>query len=169
MMGTKGLKRDPQTSAARVVRSAEPNDIEAILEIERESFSDPWSSASFRPLFGRNGVEVLVASENGHVAGFAVAHWAGEEAEIANFAVASPFRRRGIGRALLSEIVGRVRSAGVKEIWLEVRASNEDAKALYRSFGFEEVSRRRGYYARPVEDAICMRHVMEPVKAQAME
>ena len=140
-----------------VFRPAMPNDIDAILAIEEDSFSDPWAGPAFSPLVNRDHVYFVVATRAGEVIGYAVAYVAGGEAEIANFAVAGLARGQGVGGILLRHLLTTLRDAAAIEVWLDVRASNAAARALYGRFGFQEVGRRRGYYRRPVEDAISMR------------
>ncbi|MFZ0135710.1 MAG: GNAT family N-acetyltransferase [Candidatus Sulfotelmatobacter sp.] len=77
--------------------------------------------------------------------------------ELENIVVAATGRRRGIGQRLLGELIAQVRSVQGREIFLEVRQSNRDARSLYRRAGFEEVGLRRGYYSNPPEDAILCR------------
>jgi ribosomal-protein-alanine N-acetyltransferase len=139
------------------VRAAAPNDLDAIAAIERASFADPWSRRSFAALVSQPGVCFLVIERDGAVAGYAVAYHAADEAELANLAVASGARRQGMGRTLLDAVVEAVRCCGAAEIWLEVRASNEPARTLYRRYGFQEAGVRSRYYDHPVEDAIVMR------------
>jgi ribosomal-protein-alanine N-acetyltransferase len=74
-----------------------------------------------------------------------------------SIAVAGEFQRRGVARELFSGLIGVLGRSGVEEIMLEVRAGNGVALGLYRSVGFVEEGRRRGYYADPVEDAVLMR------------
>lgn len=139
------------------MRAAVPNDLDAVAAIEHESFSDPWSRASFAQLIGRPHLHFFVATRGDAVIGFSIAYAAAGEAEIANIAVASTVRGQGIGGALLRHLLSTLRTDGAVEVWLEVRASNTAARALYDRFGFVEVGRRRNYYKRPVEDAVSMR------------
>jgi [ribosomal protein S18]-alanine N-acetyltransferase len=96
-------------------------------------------------------------SETGVVMGFAVANLVAPEAELESIAVASSFQRRGVAGYLLAALASELRLAGATEIFLEVRASNFPALALYRSRGFAETGRRRRYYHDPVEDALLLR------------
>ena len=99
----------------------------------------------------------LVAEQQGKVAGYVVALDAADEGEILNLAVAEGGRRRGLGRALVEAIIAALSERGVRQVYLEVRESNAAARALYAGFGFKDVGRRKGYYRRPVEDAIVLR------------
>jgi ribosomal-protein-alanine N-acetyltransferase len=102
----------------------------------------------------------LIAETDGRVAGFAVIRLliCGEygEAELESIVVASAWQGRGLGRALMSSALDRVRSLGVHRLDLEVRASNREAIRLYQKAGIAETGRRRGYYREPDEDAVLM-------------
>lgn len=98
--------------------------------------------------------ECVVATVEGRLAGFAVARrTAPDEIEILNVAVDPPLRRRGIGRSLIQELVGKNPGA----VYLEVRQSNVAARKLYHSLGFEASGVRPDYYSGPVESAIVMK------------
>jgi [ribosomal protein S18]-alanine N-acetyltransferase len=146
-----------RAAAVIVVTEAAPNDAAALAVIERDSFSDPWSERSFRELTGRSEVTCLIAREREEIVGYAVVYSVGGEGELANLAVAPPARGRGIGAALLAHALTWARERGAADLWLEVRASNEGARALYQRFQFETAGVRRGYYRAPAEDAIVMR------------
>jgi ribosomal-protein-alanine N-acetyltransferase len=100
----------------------------------------------------------VAESDDGEgVAGYVVALDAADEGEILNLAVAPEGRRHGVGRRLVEAVLSRLSEKGVHHVFLEVRESNAPARSLYESHGFREVGRRRGYYRRPVEDAIVLR------------
>lgn len=98
-------------------------------------------------------------SETAEPLAFLVAQRVDTDWELENIAVASVVRRRGIGSLLLKELIAQAASAGAKKIFLEVRASNQSARALYRKLRFEEIGLRKSYYSGPSEDAIicCLR------------
>lgn len=87
------------------------------------------------------------------VAGFVVFHRMADEAELRNLAVAPPYQRRGIGRLLLEAGQQRLREVGVRQIYLEVRTSNNPALSLYSSLGYRVIFARKEYYREPDEDA----------------
>ena len=130
-----------------VIRTAEPADLAALIEIEHESFTDlPWAPETFLQY------DCVVAELDGKVAGFLVSRETfPPEREILNVAVAKPFRRLGIATALLRHELNRKAS-----FFLEVRESNAVAQTLYRKFGFVEVGIRPDYYQHPSERAIVM-------------
>jgi ribosomal-protein-alanine N-acetyltransferase len=142
-----------------LVRRAKVEDLPAILEIERASFSDPWSRSSFTALLERPRVHFSVAVDRATsaVVGHVVAWFVVDEAELANLAVLPSARGRRIGSVLLRSALSAAEDRGSAEMYLEVRASNAAAIALYTSHGFAEVGRRRDYYRKPVEDALILR------------
>ena len=81
------------------------------------------------------------------------------ESEVMTLAVAPSHRRRGAGRALLEAAMAQAEARAVDAVFLEVAADNDPAIALYRSAGFEQVGRRKGYYAHPngAKDALVLR------------
>jgi len=139
------------------IRPAEEGDLDDVATIERAVFNDPWSRRSFVDLVGERQVVFLVAVDGNAVVGYAVVLLTPPESELANLAVSRLMQHQGLGRRLLSEVVGAARERGSKEMFLEVRASNTAAIALYSDEGFTAVGRRVRYYARPIEDAIVMR------------
>jgi ribosomal-protein-alanine N-acetyltransferase len=133
------------------IRTAREADVPAVAALERRIFSDPWSPESFRHILSDLAI---VAESSGQVIGYFFARAAADLGEILNLAVDPDHRRQGIAEALLAEGCVRLRGCGVQTLFLEVRASNEGAQALYRKNGFDEVGRRQGYYRNPREDAL---------------
>jgi ribosomal-protein-alanine N-acetyltransferase len=138
-------------------------DLQAVLAIEHASFSLPWTEDMFlRDLERDDLAEILVArwadaGERALIAGF-LSYWVvQDEMHINNLAVDPRWRRRGIAMALLAASLDRARARGARQAFLEVRASNGAAQALYRRAGFQTAGIRRRYYSHPVEDAVIMR------------
>ncbi len=128
--------------------------------IEQEVFTDPWSPRDFRDCVVSDAVFLVaetVGEDEEGIAGYVVAHDAAGEGEILNLAVAPARHRRGIGRALVTQVLAVLGARGVSEVFLEVRESNAGARALYGALGFAEVGRRTRYYRRPGEDAVVLR------------
>lgn len=144
------------------VRRASDEDVAEVVRIERESFSDPWSAADFVSVMSMPQAIFLVAVDaSGLVAGYVMAMVVADESEILNIAV-EPSRRGGaVGGILLDAALTAGEAQGVVSTFLEVRESNEAAIRLYRSRGFEEISRRKKYYRRPAEDALVLRRAMQ--------
>jgi [ribosomal protein S18]-alanine N-acetyltransferase len=139
------------------IRPLREGDLPRVLEIERASFSTPWSAGTFRSLMKRADTDLYAAEVDGKVLGYAVVWTVVEQSELGNVAVHADARGQGVGGALVDAVLKRVRVRGAAECFLEVRESNEGAQAIYRRRGFEVVGRRRGYYASPTEDALVMR------------
>ena len=140
-----------------VLRAARIADIDAVLDIERAAFGDPWSRSAFADLVDDLRVAFLIADAGGAVRGYVVAWFVLDEGEIGNLAVHASARRQGVGARLLDGAIAKVRGSDVDSLYLEVRDSNAAARALYASRGFAEVGRRKEYYRRPKEDALVLR------------
>ena len=140
-----------------VFRRAGPADLEVVAAIERECFRIPWSEDALRPELADDGRHLpLIAEVEGEAAGFALVWVVADELHLVNFAVRPALRRRGIGRALLAEVLDRARERDLRRVTLEVREGNEAARALYREFGFVEIALRPAYYPDTREDAVIM-------------
>jgi ribosomal-protein-alanine N-acetyltransferase len=136
------------------VRKMRREDVDAVVAIETEAFSSPWRRETFLELIDRPTAELLVMDLGSReVVGYAVLWCVLDQGELANVAIAKPMRGRGLGRALLREVLAVARRRGVETVFLEVRESNAPALGLYKRFGFSEVGHRRGYYDHPKEDA----------------
>lgn len=145
------------------LRRAAADDVPAIMELERSIFvNDAWSERSMlSEVTGEHGY-YLVAFEPetpDRIDGYAglLAPRGGAEGDIQTIAVAPHARRRGLGRTLMLALIAETRRRGARELFLEVRADNPGAQALYRGLGFEEIGVRPRYYQPDGVDAIVMR------------
>lgn len=136
------------------VRDWKEEDLPSIAEIEKLSFSDPWSEQSLKETFASSVFKGFVAEEDGRVIGYSGVLFC-YDAEIALIAVHPSFRRRGIAGKLLDRSLAFSEEKGAENVFLEVRTSNAPARALYESRGFIPISIRKAYYA-DGEDAIVM-------------
>ena len=153
---------------ALVIRPAVRDDLDAILAIERAVFTDPWAPSSFASEFGDPCGWFRVGCDGaGTVRAFALSRFVADQGELMNIAVAPAWRGRGEGGRLLDDAVAAAVAAGCEAMWLEVRASNAGAQALYAGRGFALVGKRRGYYRKPVEDAWVYRRTLSPAGAAA--
>ena len=133
------------------------SDVAAVHDIERLSFRTPWPAYAFEQELKANRLaRYLVARAGDHVVGFAGVWLMVDEAHITTFGVHPDWRRQGVGRQLLLNLAELSIAIGARRMTLEVRASNEGAKALYQSFGFEVAGRRPAYYTDDGEDALIM-------------
>lgn len=133
--------------------------IESVLAIERSVFDDSawtpeqlWSELAGVP----DRRHYVVAMQSDAVVGYAGLSFSGEAADVMTVAVAPSAQRQGVGRALMHDLLASGARLGVGEVFLEVRAGNDAATALYRALGFTDVARRRDYYG-PGSDGVVMR------------
>jgi len=117
--------------------------------LHKASFASPWSILEFERLLTSSGVIADGAGAPGDISAFVLSRLAVDEAEILTIAVDPAARRSGLATALLAYHLSRLSQAGVARLFLEVDEANRPALALYRRYGFTEVGRRVGYYARP--------------------
>ena len=138
-----------------VIRGADESDLVALLRIERECYPFPWSQQQFIEELQNRVATLLVCEIENRIAGY-ICYWLiGAEMEILNIATAPTARRRGVAVRLLNEAFSRCSEVGLSTAWLEVRAENRAAIALYQRSGFQKSGIRKGYY-RDGEDAILM-------------
>lgn len=130
-------------------------DVPSVAALEKLCFSDPWSVSSIASELDNPLSLWLVWEEDGTAAAYLGVQRVPPQADVMNVAVSPALRRRGIARALFAELERRLPE--IDELFLEVRASNSGAIALYRTLGFEQVGRRPNYYLDPREDALILR------------
>lgn len=148
------------------IRPMTASDLPRVIEIERASFTVPWTPATFRGLLHRSDAHLRVAESDGGIVGYAAVWIVLDQAELGDIAVVESRRGKGIGATLLSAMIDLSRDHGVRELYLEVRVSNTGAQRLYQRHGFKQVGRRTGYYARPKEDALVFRKFLIPTRSE---
>lgn len=127
------------------IRDMEHDDLAMVSDIERRSYEFPWSHGVFRDCL-LAGYQSCVLVREDRVAGYGILSVAAGEAHILNLCIEPEYRSLGYGELILDELLFRARSASVREIFLEVRPSNDRALALYRKKGFHQVANRPAYY-----------------------
>lgn len=125
-----------------------------IAEIEKHCFSTPWTEEQVA-LSGDSTVFFL-AKREGKAIGYGGMYTVLDEGYVTNIGVMPQYRRLGIGRKLVEMLVEYSLEMKLAFLSLEVRPSNSEAIALYKSFGFEEIGRRKDFYSNPIEDALIM-------------
>jgi len=138
-----------------MIRPMTDADVPSVAALEKLCFSDPWSVNSIASELDNPLSLWLVWEEDGAAAAYLGVQRVPPQADVMNVAVSPALRRRGIARALFAELERRLPE--IDELFLEVRASNSGAIALYRTLGFEQVGRRPNYYLDPREDALILR------------
>ena len=128
-----------------------------IAALERLCFNDPWSENSIASELDNKLSLWLVALEEDTVIGYVGSQTVLGWTDMMNVAVHPDYRRRGVGKAIIEELIRLLKEQGSECLTLEVRASNESAKALYFGLDFVEVGRRKNYYHNPKEDALILR------------
>ncbi|MBR9988236.1 MAG: ribosomal protein S18-alanine N-acetyltransferase [Gemmatimonadetes bacterium] len=160
-MSSMAHEADPR--AGMVLRDMSPADVPAVAALERAAYTMPWSEATFRGLIRRRDAEMITAEAGGAVVGYAAFWCVVDQGELGNVCVSDEWRSHGLGSRLVEEVIRRAAQRGVHEVFLEVRPSNGVARRLYERLGFRPVGRRRDYYQAPAEDAIVLRHLVQPL------
>jgi [ribosomal protein S18]-alanine N-acetyltransferase len=147
--GSEALVRRPMTVA----------DLDAVMVVEITAYPWPWSRGNFADTLAAGHWAEVLEDADARLVGYVVAMKGVDELHLLNVTVAPEWQGRGHGTQLLAALRDHARACGAGELWLEVRASNHRARALYRRHGFAEVGLRRQYYPGPPgrrEDAVLM-------------
>ena len=134
--------------------------VAAVARLEAVCFADPWSERSVASEVNNPLSLWLVALEGDCVVGYIGSQTVLDESDMMNVAVHPDHRRRGVAEALVLALCEALKQRGSGCLTLEVRASNEPAKALYGKLGFELAGRRPNYYRNPREDALILRKML---------
>lgn len=124
-----------------------------IEKIESKSFSTPWNAQIYRGFYEKKGSFIFILKNDDVVAAYSLISDMFDSWELLRIAVDSKFRKNGLGKTLMKEIV----EFCDKDIFLEVREGNEAAKNLYFSCGFIEIGKRKNYYKDNNEDALILK------------
>ena len=143
------------------IRKMTAREVPQVAELEKICFSQPWSEKSVAGELENPLSLWLVAMDGDRLAGYVGSQTVMDETDMMNLAVDSEFRRQGVGEALVNALTASLKELGSRCLTLEVRDSNEAARALYGKLGFTEIGRRRGYYRDPREDALILRKEWE--------
>lgn len=133
------------------VEALEGRHAACLAEIHASAFARPWSTFDFEQMLSERTItgDGLFIGRKAEPAGFVLSRRAAGEAEILTIALSAELRGRGCARPLLARHLEELARAGIRTVHLEVDEANAPALALYRRFGFREVGRRPGYYAKP--------------------
>ncbi len=137
------------------IRPWTAEDIPVLTKMERECFVDPWTEEMLKDCLRYPYYHCFLAEEGGQVCGYCCLIHLFEDGEIANIAVESSFRGRGIAKLLMESMHERAKTLGGVRTLLEVRKSNTPAVRLYESFGYKQYGVRARYYE-DGEDALLM-------------
>ncbi len=145
----------PERTEDWQIEPAQVVDLPELLDLERRCYPCPWSEAQFRAELANPHARIDLCRVGGRLAGFHCWWYLLGEMHVLNLASAPEWRRRGVAEGLLQAAFARSRGLGLQRAFLEVRAGNSGALALYRKFGFRITGRRRGYYP-DGEDALLL-------------
>lgn len=136
------------------IRKMVLEDIPGVLAADEKSFTKAWNEGMFAEEIKKEYADYFVAEEKGEIAGYGGIWSIYETAELMRIAVVPEFRGKGIAKKIMEAMTECAISRGCERMMLEVRKSNTVAQALYKKFGFCEISIRKGYY--DGEDAVIM-------------
>lgn len=143
-----------------IIKKMGVDDVDEVVEIENQSFSDPWKKEFFLDEISNALAYPLVAKLNQNVVGYACLWIFLGELQIANIAVTPLFRKKGIGKKIMEKIISYAELNFLKRITLDVRESNKEAINLYNQFGFKIIGKRKSYYRFPVEDSLILEKIL---------
>ena len=136
-----------------IIRPMEPEDADSVAQIEKDSFTQPWSRQGFLDAMRLPENIMLVAQEDGEILGYQCTYVSFDEGELTNIAV----KKSHLIRCLQE----KAKESGVERIVLEARVTNEAAISLYQKMGFVNLGIRKNLYEHPVEDGVIMSYTAE--------
>jgi ribosomal-protein-alanine acetyltransferase/tRNA threonylcarbamoyl adenosine modification protein YeaZ len=148
-------RRDAATADGQIVEMTY-SDIDDVLTIEREAFTDAWDRDSFRSDIDSPHVMALAIHKLGRCTGYLCCIALDDYGYIANIAVDQQYRSQGLGRLLLNDLRRRLLANGIDQMVLDVRTTNKKAIRFYEKYGFEVITRRKGFYVNPPDDSFTM-------------
>lgn len=146
-----------------IIRSMDSEDARQVAELEKATFSLPWSEKGFLDALQMENNILIVAEEDSKILGYICMYVSFDEGEITNVVVSPEYRGQGIGSRMMEYIFELARNKSIQRIVLEVRVSNGLAIGLYNKCGFQEVGIRKNFYEKPVEDAAIMIATLEEI------
>ena len=157
-------RAEKERKAVVSIRQMKVEDAAAIAEMEHQTFSDAWSEKAILDTLRNPKTICLVAEKIGKIVGYCIVYTADDEADIARIAVLKESRRFGIASELIHALDVICWENQIQIIMLDVRVSNDDARAFYEKHGFTQDGIRENYYKNPIEDAILMSRAVIPTK-----
>ncbi len=137
-------------------REMTEKDLDAVVIVENQSFSSPWTRQAFNDELENQLAYYLLAIFDDRVVGYVGMWLILDEAHITNVAVLPSYRKLGIGKCMMRKALDIAKAKGALSMTLEVRPSNAVALVLYKNIGFENAGLRKKYYEDTQEDAIIM-------------
>jgi ribosomal-protein-alanine N-acetyltransferase len=139
-----------------IIRDIQEDDLPAVMEIEKISFTAPWSEQDFlNEMYKKNALSKVAVIE-GNIIGYISVNYHLHESHILNLAVHPDFRRQGIATILMGDVTKELKKRGCAFMYLKVRVSNTGTQRFYELLGFKVESIRKKYYDNPDENALVM-------------
>lgn len=171
-MKSKNESKRETVSENVVILNFDAKYIEEILEIQTECGLSVWSKNDYTSELERtDSIFKIAQTADGKIVGFALVRLlignsnledtSFDSSEILNIAVRNSFQNKGVGQMIFDEIVCKLNSKNISEIWLEVRESNQNAINFYQKNGFEMQFERKNYYQSPNENACVLRRLLK--------
>ena len=146
-------------------------DLDALMKVENTAYAYPWTRGNFIDSLAAGYAAWQLVDGQDTLLGYFIAMPGAQEMHLLNLTVAPPHQGQGHARGMLDALAALCRDAGLPQLWLEVRASNMRARALYARFGLIEVGRRKAYYPAQTllhpqrrEDAVVMSLQLDPIE-----
>lgn len=149
-------------SASLKLQLVSMEDLDRVMEIERQVFTAPWSRESYAELIPQPVISMWVIKDDANLLGYMLYQLWDGEMELHTIAVDPTCQGQGLGRVLMQKLFAEAHVRGVHKIYLQVRVSNAAAIKLYESFGFAKLGLRKRYYQDNAEDAHLMCCLLAP-------
>lgn len=139
------------------IRNMEVTDLSKVTEVERRSFTLPWTKEIYRKEIVENHfAQYFVIEVDEEIVGFCGVWIVLDEVQVTNIAILPEYRGKGYGALLFQYMLNEVIHQGARKLSLEVRVSNKAAQSLYKKFGLRPAGKRKNYYTDNNEDALVM-------------
>jgi len=127
------------------LRAMTRSDIPSVIQIEENSYSHPWTVGIFQDCIKTGYASWVLVKEN-EIIGYLILSTGANEAHLLNVCIASQYRRQGIAKKVLKQVIEVLTEKNFSVLFLEVRQSNHSAIRLYQALGFERIGLRKDYY-----------------------
>lgn len=142
-----------------VFRPMTEQDLDRVMEIETQCFTDPWNRAGFESSLKEQAAHLMVLTPEKkpeHAVGYCCLYETLGDGDIVNVAIDPAMRKKGLGHRMIHELIVYGRTLKVERYFLEVRESNIAGIKLYEGLGFKAYGIRKNFYSMPTEDAVLM-------------
>lgn len=135
-----------EMTSEAMLQPMEESDLRSVVAIEQRVMSFGWKLNTFQPCLYNDAYECWKLKTDEGLIGYCILYFVGKSAQLLNLCVDLPFQGYGYGKQILNFVLARCREKNMRDLFLEVRASNSVAQHLYRGMGFQKIDRRYNYY-----------------------